>query len=144
MENVFNLKESLDKLGADITKALINELKSGGKNASGELAKSISFKYVKSGENNDSIQIIAEDYADDVNSGRKLGTFPKVAPIKKWMEIKGIASKALFPIMKKIKEKGIKPFPFIDKVLQSKNDELVSILEKASKEEIELYLTDLG
>lgn len=139
--DTFNLKNSLDKLGEEVTKALIAELRAGGKVASGELIKSISFEYVET-ENGGGIQIVADEYAQNVNDGRKPGHFPTIEPIKRWMAIKGIPKKALYPIMKKIKDKGIKPYPFIDKVLASKSQELMRILEQATTDEIEAYLSN--
>ncbi len=139
-EQVFNLSNALDQLGRDLTQALVQELKAGNKVASGDLAKSFTFKYVVNDQGVGNIQIIADDYAQDVNDGRKPGSTPPIEPIKRWMEIKGIPKKALYPILNKIKEKGIKPYPYIDKVLAAKQNEIKQILERATVADIEAYL----
>ena len=63
------------------------------------------------------IELKAEDYLKYVDGGRRKGTYPPLSAIQKWVDLKGISRSAVFPIMRKIKEEGIKPTNVISKSL---------------------------
>jgi len=81
----------------------------------GKIASKFLYNSLKA-EMKDDLQLIIHmaEYGDDINDGRKPGKFPPLAPLKKWLQIKGLPEAALFPIAKKIKEKGTKPTNFTE------------------------------
>lgn len=107
------LVKLLEMYGQQITDEMRTRLKNAGKIDSGSLYNSVHYEVV--GDVNPTLVITADDYgvrnADEygvVNSGRRPGTYPPGNSIKAWMRRKGIPKEAYWPIMKKIKERGIR------------------------------------
>jgi hypothetical protein len=101
-------KGKLMAINKEFEKILIDNLKELGKEATGNLIKSIDSS-VTLQEESLSFNLRANHYLIYVDEGRKPGTYPNFDSLKKWMTVKGIPQEALFPIANKIKEKGIKP-----------------------------------
>ena len=87
--------------------------------------------------NSDNIEVSfnANDYAKNVNEGRRPGKQPPLNVIEKWCNEKGINKKFAFPIAKKIGDKGIKPTNFLDPIYKFK-EEVFPALIKTYKEEL--------
>lgn len=68
------------------------------------------------------IQLLLNDYVQYIESGRKAGSkFPPIQPIVNWAKKRGIPTdnSTIFLIRRAIAEDGIKPRPFMYKVLDT-------------------------
>ena len=68
------------------------------------------------------IELLLNDYVQYIESGRKKGSkFPPLEPIVKWAKKRGIKTdnSTMFLIRRAIAEDGIKPRPFMYKVLNT-------------------------
>lgn len=68
------------------------------------------------------IQLLLNDYVQYIESGRKAGSkFPPIQPIVQWAKKRGIKTdnSTIFLIRRAIAEDGIKPRPFMYKVLET-------------------------
>ena len=68
------------------------------------------------------IQLLLNDYVQYIESGRKAGSkFPPIQPIVQWAKKRGIPTdnSTIFLIRRAISEDGIKPRPFMYKVLET-------------------------
>ena len=100
------LKELSNDYGELLVKTLKKNLKRLGKSASGSLINGMYYE-VKEADGKTAIHLNANDYLRNVDKGRKPGRYPNMAAISRWASIKGISQKAVFPIARKIAEKGI-------------------------------------
>lgn len=77
--------------------------------------------YVKA-SGNIVIELLLNDYVQYIESGRKAGSkFPPIQPIVQWAKKRGIKTdnSTIFLIRRAIAEDGIKPRPFMYKVLET-------------------------
>ena len=68
------------------------------------------------------IQLLLNDYVQYIESGRKAGSkFPPIQPIVQWAKKRGIPTdnSTIFLIRRSIAEDGIRPRPFMYKVLET-------------------------
>ena len=68
------------------------------------------------------IQLLLNDYVHYIESGRKAGSkFPPIQPIVQWAKKRGIPTdnSTIFLIRRAIAEDGIRPRPFMYKVLET-------------------------
>ena len=68
------------------------------------------------------IQLLLNDYVQYIESGRKAGSkFPPIQPIVQWAKKRGISTdnSTIFLIRRAIAEDGIRPRPFMYKVLET-------------------------
>lgn len=68
------------------------------------------------------IQLLLNDYVQYIESGRKAGSkFPPIQPIVQWAKKRGIPTdnSTIFLIRRAIAEDGIRPRPFMYKVLEA-------------------------
>ena len=113
------LVAALEIFGESYIAELGNQLRKADKKATGDLIQSLDSRVIKTAMGTlYTIELKAKDYLKYVDSGRRAGTYPPLNAIKKWARIKGIPKEAVFPIMKKIKEQGIKPTHVISKTLK--------------------------
>ncbi len=109
-------KKVLNEFGKDYVKILIRLLKKEGKVASSALINSISYK-LKEQAGLIQYQLIANDYLQYVDEGRKPGSYPPIRAIADWARVKGISKDAVFPIARSIFKFGIKPTNVLKKTL---------------------------
>ena len=134
--------EAFGEIAADNMQAL---LKSGKKDSTGNLSKSISVKLNPVDDVID-ISIEMDYYGQYVDSGRKKGSFPPPPAIKEWIKKKPIRLKkisldsAAYLIGRKIKEEGINPFPFIDQSIEMAFDKGEDIIMNAMEDEVAFTL----
>lgn len=134
--------KELDKIskefGDNIVKQLTEELIKAGKDK-GALIKSLKVELQPTAK---SIKIIidSEDYLEYVDKGRKPGKYPNFTSLKKWIKLKGIPKKALFPIAKSIYKHGIKPTNVIDKTFKKFD----KILDDYIEEIAEVFINDIN
>lgn len=122
----------------------------GNKVASGKLRDSISVNVVKVNENETIIQVLSEEYAQWVQSGRLPGK--KGVPIdalEKWIKERGLQGRDkrgrfikrrsfAFAIQSNIKKFGIRPSNFLDVALEMIADDpkIMDLIEEGSFEEL--------
>lgn len=107
-------EKKLKMFGKDYVKVLIALLQKAGKRASGALINSIDSR-VKNDAEVAYIELLANDYLEYVDKGRKPGKYPPIQAISKWCRLKGIEQGAAFPIARSIYKFGIKPTNVIQK-----------------------------
>jgi len=114
------LVSALKIFGQSYIAELGNQLKKADKKATGDLIQSLDSRVIKTAMGTlYTIQLKAKDYLKYVDQGRKPGTYPPLTAIRKWAQVRGIPKEAVFPIMRKIKEEGIKPTNVISKSLKA-------------------------
>lgn len=113
--------------------------KYGSKNATGKLSKSLK-PVIISKVDILRITIEAVSYATDVENGQPIGTRVEKEPLLKWMKIRGIDESAVNKIQKKIFEKGVEPFPFVQPVFDKQQPLLSAEIRDLYRTEIEQFL----
>lgn len=139
--DLINTRSVLEAFGEDTVDTMRNILISNGKDASGELIRSLSYQITYE-ETDIDIEFSMVDYGQFVDKGRKPGKQPPISSISKWLAIKGIPQKFAFPIARKIGLKGIKPTPFFDSTISSKTRELINALEIAYSRDLTTWITN--
>lgn len=136
-----NLLKGLQSFGDLAVKNMQQALKTGKKDSSGALSDSIEAVLT---ENNGVVDIALEMnyYGTYVDEGRKRGKFPPPPAIKDWIKQKPISLKkisldaATYLIGKKIHDKGIEPFPFIEKSIDNAFEEGEDLVLDAVEDEV--------
>lgn len=120
MRNDEGLKDALKIFGEAYVAELSIMLRKEDKVASGKLLKSLDTRVIKTAMGTIyTIQLIAEDYLEYVDGGRRPNKKPPpIQAIRKWVRFKGIPLNAAYPIARSIGKKGIKPTNVIQKSLQ--------------------------
>lgn len=130
------LEAVLDKYANKIIKNAQALLKSLGKNASGNLSRSLDYE-VKSQDNVVEVEFKGEDYLQYVENGRRPNSKqPPVNKILRWLEIKPIKVQkpktVAFLIARSIGNKGIKPTHFLSKTIRKENTALKKDITNAA------------
>ena len=146
MENKIFDKKLGNEFGKDYVKIMVAVLKGNKpypKVASGSLINSINYR-LQDTANGIQVQLLANDYLQYVDQGRKPGTYPPIRAIQRWVSIKGLPKDAAWGIRQNIYKFGIKPTNVIRKtkniIEQSRDanrkyeermvDNIVKMLEK--------------
>ena len=114
--------------GSDYIKVLTALLRKEGKVASGALINSLDYRIQETAQDI-SIIILANDYLQNIDQGRKPGKYPPIRAISNWASLKGISQEAVFPIARSIYKFGIKP----TNVIQKTNNEFLTSQTFANK-----------
>ena len=139
------LKKALEVFGKDYIEALGKELAKAGKDASGNLKRSLDYKVKATGFGTSyTLQILAEDYLKYVDEGRRAGAKqPPIQAIKDWVQIKGLPEGIEFAIAKSISKKGIKKTEVIAKALKKvQTDASFRKLEDGVSDWVDDIITD--
>jgi hypothetical protein len=113
-------KKLANQFGKDYVKVMVALLKGNkpyAKVASGSLINSINYR-LRDTAQQIQVQLIANDYLQYVDRGRKPGTYPPIRPLLKWVSIKGMPKGAAYAIQKKIYKFGIKPTNVIKRTIR--------------------------
>lgn len=135
------LLDGLEAFGELAAENMRVALKRGKKDSTNDLSNSIKVTTSQTGDVVD-IAINMEYYGQFVDEGRKRGSFPPPPAIKKWIKDKPIRLKkisldsAAFLIGRKIQEKGITPFPFIERSIDAAFSEGEDIILDAMENEV--------
>lgn len=112
-------KKLLNQFGKDYVKLIVELLKNNTissrpglpaypKVASGKLINSIDYRLKETTEGIQ-FQLLAENYLQYVDKGRRPGSYPPIAPLKQWARIKGLPEGLAYGAQKNIYKFGIKP-----------------------------------
>jgi len=138
MEQLLSTKQ-VNNFAQQYIDALKDNLISKKKVASGNLIKSLDYRVGKV-MNELNIEIIANEYLQWIDQGRRAGTYPPIRAIANWVRIKGIDSKAVFPIARNIFKFGIKPTRVIQTTDRQMNRKLDSALAQQIADNMETYV----
>lgn len=105
------IKKDLEFLTGGITKEMKVLIKLNGSFASGELYNSIRTSVDKKGDEW-KIKFNMIYYGLFVDKGTKPGHYPNINDLRQWARHKGISQAAVYPIAKRIYERGTKARPF--------------------------------
>ena len=107
---MLTIEKALNNFGEKKIKDLIQNLNQNNKTTSGKLNSSLNYR-IQSNPNslNFIIQFFGEHYLLNLAYGRKAGTYPNIDNLREWCLARGIPLTSLYPIAKKIYEKGIQP-----------------------------------
>lgn len=117
MENKFVDKKLANEFGRDYVKIMVALLRGNRpypKVASGSLINSINYRLQDTAQGIN-VVLLANDYLQYVDRGRRPGTYPPIQAIQRWVTIKGIPKEAAWAIRKNIYKFGIKPTNVIRK-----------------------------
>ena len=133
----FLTDENKRRFGDDYIKIIIQEIRRAGKSSSGKLINSLDYRIKDEGDVV-GLAFEGEDYFEEVDKGRKAGSFPPIREIGNWARIKGIPQSAVFPIAKSIFKFGIKPTNIIEKANRAAlNGQPFNELEEEIKTNVE-------
>jgi hypothetical protein len=117
MADKFIDKKLANEFGKDYVKVMVGLLKGNKpfpKVASGSLINSINYR-LQDTANGINVILLANDYLQYVDRGRKPGTYPPIQAIQRWVTIKGLPKEAAWAIRQNIFKFGIKPTNVIRK-----------------------------
>ena len=109
----------LNQFGKDYVNVLVSLLKNNTvpsraglpaypKVATGRLVNSIDYRLRETAQGIQ-FQLLAENYLQYVDKGRRPGTYPPIAPLLRWARVKGLPEGAAYGAQKNIYKFGIKP-----------------------------------
>jgi len=136
-------KEAIFSTLEIVRRRIVGDMNINNRNASKKFIKSLDIKELRTGG-----QLVGEDYAQQLITGRKPGKFPPLKPIEKWIEDKGltlnkITKKGLaYVIARKIANKGTdifrhkKPALNVKRIMDDVEPHLKDQLIQAGKIEI--------
>lgn len=137
MEQNIELERGLEEAGKILVKELIKRLQS--HKDTGDLINSVSFDVIQKA-NEYSIVLTSDKYLDNIDKGRKKGTFPNVTAITKWAKDKGIRfaseEQVGYVIARSISKKGIKPTNIVDKTINSVMGNITKIIGSSYREDL--------
>lgn len=143
---------AMQQVGNDYIDTLKRELIKDGKKSTGNLVNSLQLKIVKT-KDGYATQILAADYLEDVDKGRKPGKMPPVSKITKWANKKGIripganAKQVGFIIARSISKKGIKATNVLNdtkkKMLNNADEKITKAVVKDFENYIEKEFKDI-
>ena len=125
--------QKIKEFGRDYVKILTRELLRAGKNASGNLIRSIDYRLVEDAEII-KMEIMSLPYLEWVDKGRKPGSYPPIKPLIKWVQIQGLPIGVAYGTQQNIFKFGIKPTNIIQKVVRE--FETSPTLQKKYEEEV--------
>jgi hypothetical protein len=139
MDNMKELDKAIEILGEELVNKLREALRNANKNSSGNLIKSVDYKIIKQADET-ILQLVAADYLEYVDEGRKPGKFPPLKALDKWIVRRGIAPRdkkgkfisrasVKFLIARSIAKNGIKGIHVVRKTIEevySKKQELIA------------------
>ena len=142
------LKKAMNKYGKALVLEIVQQLKDAGKEATGNLARSIDYELIEALDTI-SIGIKAENYLDYVDGGRRRGAKPPPQDaILKWLKVRNIKGRsktngrfitqksAAFLIARSIGKNGIKPTFVIKKSLRKLKSLQTKLLTDAAVEDM--------
>lgn len=100
--------------GKGYIELIVSELNAAGKTASGKLIRSLNYTLRETADDINFI-FVAEDYFQNIDQGRRPGSYPPIKDIIKWTRVKGISPNAAYPIARSIYRFGIKPTNVLEK-----------------------------
>lgn len=112
------LKIALDIFGEEFVNEIAKQLKLADKEASGNLIRSLDYKLFRTNKGF-SLRLLAANYYQYVDLGRKPGKMPPIQAISEWATIRGISQDAVWPIAVSIGLRGIKPANTTEKSIQA-------------------------
>lgn len=137
-----NLKIALDKVGKDLVAEISKQLINMDKVASGNLLNSLDYDVVEAIDGV-TLELMAADYLDVVDKGRRPGKMPPTKAIESWIRVKGInvgrkgIKSTAFAIATSIKHNGIKATNIKQNAINNITNRMQEILQKAALEDIE-------
>jgi hypothetical protein len=127
------VNRSIESLSDEYGEILVAKLKKNiadiDKYATGDLVDTMYYE-VKSDGVKSVIRLNANHYLRYVDKGRRPGKYPPLWAISKWATVKGISQRAVFPIARKIAERGTPATNVINKTLDQVKSEFLPIYEK--------------
>lgn len=127
------VNRSIESLSDEYGEILVSTLKRNivdvDKYATGDLVDTMYYE-VKTDGVKSVIRLNANHYLRFVDQGRRPGKYPPLSAISKWARVKGISQRAVFPIARKIAERGTPASNVINKTLDQVKREFLPIYEK--------------
>jgi len=111
------LELAIEIFGEEVVNEIANQLKIADKDATGDLIRSLDSNVIKNSKGF-TIQLLANDYYQYVDNGRKPGKMPPIRAISKWVNARGISADAAWPIAKSIGMNGIRATNVTDKTIK--------------------------
>jgi hypothetical protein len=133
-----NLRQALRESGLLIER----ELKEKVPKASGKLHATIGYEVNQTGSVMELI-VSADEVIKYIEGGRRPGKMPPVKAIRDWCVVKGIPTRAAYPIARSIGEKGIKPRPIIEQTIRMHEVSIVNKVQDAAFIDLDRVLDNM-
>jgi len=131
-----SVSDEYGELLVEVTKKNLADLD---KYATGDLVDTMYYETVTA-DGKSVIQLVANEYLRYVDKGRKIGKFPPLQAISKWASVKGISQRAVFPIARKIAQKGIPATDVINKSIKEVNEKFIPLYTEHLKDIVGVIL----
>jgi hypothetical protein len=114
------VNRSMDSVSDEYGELLVDSLKKNladlDKYATGDLVDTMYYE-VRSADGKTVVELVANHYLRYVDKGRAVGKFPPLQAIARWASVRGISQRAVFPIARKIAQKGIPATNVVNKTI---------------------------
>jgi len=136
-------KKELSKFAKKLLSDFKGELIGNNKVASYGLVNSLELKF-NDGVSSIQIDFLYVPYGKWIETGQKPHWVP-IQPLKDWAKLKGKDDSFAYAVRQKIKDEGVKPFPFVDNIIQASNVEtnLENILLEAFGDDLDIQLKSM-
>lgn len=136
------LKKVMNQLGVALVKGLVKELIAADKRVTGNLVRSIDYELIEAADGF-ILELLAADYLEQVDQGRKPGKQPPTKALDKWIVRRGIAPRSKngkfisrkslkFLIARSIGENGIKGIFVVEKTINEIYSKKRELIKKAA------------
>lgn len=127
------INRSIESVSDEYGELLIDKLRKNladiDKYATGQLVDTMYYD-VMAADGKSVIRLNANSYLRFVDKGRAPGKFPPLQMISRWCSVRGISQRAVFPIARKIAQKGIPPTNVINLTIAEVEKAFLPIYEK--------------
>lgn len=141
-----NIRKAINEIGIDLVKGLVKALINADKKVTGKLVNSIDYKVIEAADGL-ILELLAADYLEIVDKGRKPGKQPPTKALDKWVVRRGIAPRTKngkfisrdsikFLIARSIGKNGIKGINVVKKTIDEIYSNKEKLLVKAAQEDL--------
>ena len=147
------LRKNLEEIGKETVANIVEQLIKADKNVTGNLINSLKYEILETSSGL-MLHILANDYFDVVDKGRRPGKQPPSKALIPWIESRGIVmmndrggivstESAAFIISRSIGEKGIKPLNIKQEVIDNVINAKQQLIQDGLSIDIRKYIDDI-
>jgi hypothetical protein len=141
-------QELAQKLGIELKKNMIAQIRATGSISSGALINSVNIEIKQNDEGGYGIALLENDYITNLDEGRKRGKYAPIKALEEWVKSKGLASNSkqvtsiAWAINNKIKKEGIKPRKITEKTMEQTLPFFDTLIQQIVDVDLEKYINE--